>query len=230
MKRSIQLLIGLLFLIVAGLFFAKHSLKAEYNSIDTSNPYFSFNTIENLQFSHIKINGGNRNHVIVESGEQNKLLIDRSMGDLLAFRAESDTLYLDFDQNQTITNGSENQGGSPSQSVAYVQIKSIQSITGTNASIGIEIGETHHFESFISGNTNLEIISGGQKLKSVQIVSQGGSKFRFNKSGEILPLDFIGLNLSEESLAELYNIAPDSTFLELDPNSRISADATFFKQ
>ncbi len=229
MKQRIKLLVGLLVLIIAGLYGAKYSLKLKYDSIEKDNPYYAFKTIENLEFSHVKIQGGNRRHIIVEPGEQSNLLISSVIVDKVSYESKNDTLYLDFTDNVTITDGGENYWGDRNQSDVYIQAPLIESVTGHNASIGVDMGETNHFSGLISGNTNLDIMNAGKKLQTLQIESYGASKFRVNQNGEPTSIPYIGLNLNEESLAELYNIAPDSTFLKLDSTSRISADATFFK-
>ncbi len=229
MKRSIQLLTGLVLLIVAGLFYTKYQLKSQYNSIDKTDPYYAFEQITNLNYSHLKVIGGNRSNLTVESGETNTVYIKKGMDESISYEIKSDTLYIKYSESLTVeTTNHQNYSNERGYSSVIIQSNSIQSINGNNASIGVDLTNLPDFESKLYGSSILEIATFSSSLQNLVIASHDVSKIKLNSSGELSSLDYLKLELADQSIAELYNIEADSIVFELDDHSRISGDANIF--
>lgn len=229
MKRSTLLLSGLLLLILAGLFFSKYLLKLEYAASDKSDLFGAFNTVEDLDFSHVFITGGNKGHVYIEAGNENKLLIDKQQMEALTYSVKSDTLFIVFDPSYTFESTEmENYWGNREMAVLIIQGKNIKSLTANNASVGMDMSSADIFTGKLNGNTNLEITTLSNMLKELDIESHGVTKLRLNKAGQPANLTQLKLELFDESQTEIYQVRADSSAVQLHSNSRLSVDSSFF--
>lgn len=230
MKTSIKLLLALFVLIVAGLFYAKYDLKGQYNVLDKSDPYFGFETIDGLTFNHIKIEGGNISHLYIEPSETNSLLIEKQMLEIVTYEISADTLTISYPESYTIVeNSGRNYWGIRDRSSVIIRYNAVESILARDASIGMELKTQTTFKTQLFGNSNLELFTNEMALQELNIESYGHSQHRINSPTEINNLALLNLSLSDQSLAELYRISSDSVAIKLDSTSRISGDATFFK-
>jgi hypothetical protein len=230
MKPSIQLLLALVLLIIGGLFVTKYQLKQDYAAIDRTDPFYAFETTSDLNFSHINVSGGNYSQLIIEPGDNN-LYIEKSHGEGIEYHLASDTLYILFDENHTIeSNSRESRWANRSSALVIIQSDHLSSLVANNASIEIDLSNTSNFESSITGYSKLAILNEDESLKALHIESHDQSSIRINKEGNILALKELGLQLNDESIAEIYQTISDSAIFQLDSNSRISGDALFFKQ
>lgn len=229
MKRSTLLLSGLLLLILGGLFFSKYLLKLEYAAIDKSDLFGGFNRVDDLDFSHVFITGGNKGHVHIETGNENKLLIDKQKMESFTYSVKSDTLFIVFDPAYTFESAEmENYWGNREMAVLIIQGKTIKSLTATNASIGMDKNSADIFTGKLNGNTNLEITTVSNTSKEIDIESHGVTKLRLNRAGQPANIAQLKLELFDESQTEIYQVSADSSAVHLHSNSRLSVDSSFF--
>ena len=230
MKRSVLILLTLFLLISAALFGAKYNLAQEFEDIDRTNPYYAFEQINQPIFTHVKILGGNKRHITIEHGDENKLYIGKTIAEKLNYKVSSDTLIISFATDLTDDNSArKGQWGSKKHSSLIIQGNHIKSLYAKDASISIVLENTTHFSSQIEGYTNLTIEDSFGELDKLNIVASNKSNLRINQGGNNLNLSYFNIELHEECTAELYLVNSDSTIIDLDTNSRISADANFFK-
>ena len=231
MKTSIKLLLGLLLLIIGGLYYVKYDLKQHYKTLDTSDPYFGYEKMEGLVFSHIKIEGGNRSHVYIEPAETNRLLIEKEVSADISYTVVNDTLLISYSDAATQEGpGARNNWGSRERSSVIIEYTTVESIMATNASIGMEMTGQKRFETQLFGASNLELLTQQKALGTLSIESHDDSKHRINSTEGIMNFAFLNVALTDQSVAELYRISYDSSAIRLDSSSRLSADANFFKK
>lgn len=230
MKRSIQLLIGLFLLILGGLFFAKYELKKQYTAIDKENPYYSFDQYSNLEFNHLKVEGGNRSHLFVEPSTSNTLYISQDMKENVSYEIKNDTLIITYTDNYTLDPETEtNRWGSRHGATVIIQVNTLGSLVANNASIGVDLVKSTIFSTHLNGGSNLELINSDGSLNALFAVANEGSKMKLNERDGNSRLKLLDLSISDNSLVELYDIESDSNHLNLDETSRILAGANFFK-
>ncbi|MFT5819038.1 MAG: hypothetical protein ACI8ZM_000260 [Crocinitomix sp.] len=230
MKTSIKLLLGLILLIVCGLFYVKYDLKEQYKTLDTSDPFHEFEKTEGLVFSHVKVEGGNNSHLYIEPAATNRLLIDKRLLSDISYTVENDTLIINYSAAQTQEeNNGGNYWGTRERCSVIIEYTAVESIVATNASIGLEMSGQNLFKTQLFGSSNLELFTGQESLQTLSIESHGDSKHRINGREGINNLAFLNMALTDQSIAELYRISVDSSTILLDSTSRISADGNFFK-
>ncbi|NOQ71547.1 MAG: hypothetical protein GQ574_06075 [Crocinitomix sp.] len=231
MKTSIKLLLGLLLVIMGGLFYVKYDLKQQYKSLDTSDPYFGFEKTEGLQFSHIKIEGGNNSHLYIEPAATNRLLIEKGLLSDVSYSVVNDTLMINYSPTQTQNgDGTGNYWGTRERSSVIIEYATVESIVASNASIGMEMNGQKQFKTQLFGASNLELFTQQKTLEALSIEAHNDSKHRINNKDGVMNLVFLNVALTDQSMAELYRISFDSSAIRLDSTSRLSADANFFKK
>lgn len=230
MKTSIKLLLGLLLLIVGGLFYAKYELKQDYETLDFNDPFIGFEKISGLDFSHVNIVGGNRSHLYIEPADANNLLIEKGGLESITYEINNDTLQIVYSDSYTQDPTSNtNYWGTRERCSVIIQYNSVKSIVARDASIGMELDEQPAFKTHLYGMSNLELFTNLASLKELSIASHDNSKHRINSRDGIDKLAYLNIALTDQSLAELHRISVDSSNIQLDSSSRISADAHFFK-
>jgi len=185
MKLTSKILLVISFLMIAGLFASNLILKRQYDAIDKTDNYWTYNRVLEQPFLHLNITGGNGTNIYYEQNPKSSVRLLQEWvkyhGSRVKTYVKNDTLYLNFDY--TPANAFEKfwlQRASP------VRIFSPQllSVTGNNT----------HFEM-------LKL-----KQKSVTINMSGRSKFEIES---MYPeLDSITVTQSDSS-AVVVEMSPD---------------------
>jgi hypothetical protein len=101
MKLTTKILSFILLLIIAGLISSNMILKKQYDAIDKSDVYWTYNKVLEQPFKHLYITGGNDTHIFYEQSEKSSVRLlqewvsDRH-GEVKA-SIKHDTLFLTFD-------------------------------------------------------------------------------------------------------------------------------------
>src|SRR5690349_16954698 len=101
MKLTTRILLGILILMIAGLVVSNLVLKKQYNAIDKSDLYWTYNKVFDKPFKHLNITGGNGTNIYYEQNDRPSVRLSREWvayhhGSIKA-DVRNDTLFLNFD-------------------------------------------------------------------------------------------------------------------------------------
>src|SRR5207237_155381 len=100
MKFTSRILVMLLVVLLAGLLSSNMLLKKQYNGIDKSDLYWTYNKVLEQSFKYLKITGGNGTNIAFEQSAKPsvRLLQEwvRFHGGTIKAAVRNDTLYLNF--------------------------------------------------------------------------------------------------------------------------------------
>ncbi len=101
MKFTSRMLLLLLLVVLAGLFSSNMLLKKQYDQVDKSDLYWTYNKVLEQPFKYLKITGGNITNIAFEQSTKPsvRLLQEwvRYHGGEIKAHVSNDTLYIDFD-------------------------------------------------------------------------------------------------------------------------------------
>src|SRR6478752_4018306 len=101
MKFTSRILLMLLIVLLAGLLSSNMLLKKQYDQIDKSDLYWTYNRVLEQPFKYLKISGGNITNIAFEQSAKPsvRLLQEwvRFHGGKIKAEVKNDTLYLNFD-------------------------------------------------------------------------------------------------------------------------------------
>src|SRR5437762_7768839 len=185
MKFTTRILVLIFVLIIAGLLSSNMILKKQYNAIDKSDIYWTYNKVLEQPFKYLNITGGNETNIYYEpSAKPSVRLLQEWVkyhnGKIKA-SVRNDTLFIDFDYKPA--NPFEKFWLS---NAAPVRIFSpeLLSVTGNNT----------HFEM--------------QKLKQKSITVNMSGKSKFEVESMYPELDSINVSQSDSS-AVVFEMSPD---------------------
>jgi hypothetical protein len=185
MKLTSKILLLMILLMVAGLFSSNMILKKQYDAMDKTDNYWTYNKVLEQPFRHLHITGGNGTNIYYEQSSKPSVRLLQEwvkyQGGNVKTYVKNDTLYLNFDF--TPANSFEKFW---LRNAAPVRIFSPQllSVTGNN--------------------THLEMLK--LKQKNITINMSGRSKFEI----ESMYADLDSLNVSQsDSSAVVIEMSPD---------------------
>src|SRR5205085_3092383 len=101
MKFTSRMLLLLLLVVLAGLFSSNMLLKRQYDQVDKSDLYWTYNKVLEQPFKYLKISGGNITKIAFEQSANPsvRLLQEwvRFHGGEIKANVKNDTLYINFD-------------------------------------------------------------------------------------------------------------------------------------
>lgn len=183
MKRSLQILLFLFLVMIAGLLSANILLKKQYNALDKSDNYWTYIKVLEQPFHHLYITGGNDTHIFYEPARKSsvRLLQDwvNYHGGEVKASVKNDTLYLDFDY--VPANPFEKYW---LENAAPVRIFSpeLLSVTGHNINFEMHKLKQQNVTAIITGKSKFEVESMLTGLDSVRIYQSDSSAVKFEMS------------------------------------------------
>lgn len=101
MKLTSKILLVLLIVLIGGLLSSNIILKKEYNKVDKSDIYWTYEKVLEQQFKYLKITGGNITRIAFEQSPNYSVRIlqewKRYHGGEIKLHVTNDTLYINFD-------------------------------------------------------------------------------------------------------------------------------------
>jgi len=185
MKHTTRILLGLFILMIAGLVVSNLILKKQYNAIDKSDLYWTYNKVLEKPFKYLNITGGNGTNIFYEQSDKPSVRLSQEWvayhGGAVKADIRNDTLFLDF--NYIPPNLFEK---FYLQYAAPVRIFSPELI------------------SVIGVNTNFEM----QKLKQKSIAVNISGRSKFEVESMLPQMDSINVTQSDSS-SVVFEMSPD---------------------
>lgn len=101
MKFTSRMLLTMLVILIAGLFFSNFILKNEFDKADKTDNYWNYEKLLNQPFKYLKITGGNGTRIAYEQSQKCSVRIlqewERWHGGKINARVSNDTLLINFD-------------------------------------------------------------------------------------------------------------------------------------
>ncbi|HEU0063427.1 MAG TPA: hypothetical protein VFQ58_00285 [Flavisolibacter sp.] len=101
MKLTTRILLFIFIVMIAGLLLSNMVLKKQYNALDKSDVYWTYNKLLEQPFKYLNIKGGNETNIYYEQSDKPSVRLLQEWvtyhhGEINAF-VKSDTLFLNFD-------------------------------------------------------------------------------------------------------------------------------------
>jgi hypothetical protein len=183
MKLTTRILLGVFMLMIAGLVVSNLILKRQYNSIDKSDLYWTYNKVLDSPFKYLSITGGNGTNIFYEQSERPSVRLSQEWVAYHhgAIKADirNDTLFLNF--NYMPPNLFEK---FYLQYAAPVRIFSpeLLSVTGVNTNFEMQKLKQKSISVNISGKSKFEVESMFPEMDSINVTQSDSSSVVFEMS------------------------------------------------
>ncbi len=186
MKLSAKLLFTLLFLVMAGMLATNFVLKNEYDRIDKSNPYWTFEKMLEQPFRHLKIEGGNNNLVVFEPAPLASVRVDKKWigpeEENVRAEVRNDTLFIRIPFKYDPDDARYRSGR---QILARIFSPELLSIEGRNTALVMNKLDQASLDIRLSGKSTCTVESIRRSLDSVRIFQSDSTRLEFNMSPNI---------------------------------------------
>lgn len=185
MKFTSTILVALLVILLGGLLSSNIILKKEYDKVDKSDIFWTYDYVLKQPFRHLKIIGGNNTLIAFQQSHTSSVRIlgewKKYHGGQVKAWVKNDTLYVNFDY--TPANLFEKFW---LQTVTAVRIFSpeLLSIEGTNTNIELDKMNQKSFSVNITGRSRFEVESLRPSFDSLTISQKDSSTVIFEMSPE----------------------------------------------
>ncbi len=183
MKLTTRILIGFFIIVFASLLLSNMILKKQYDSLDKSDIYWTYNKVLEQPFKYLNITGGNGTNIYYEPSDKPsvRLLqewVNYQRGEVKA-AVKNDTLFLNFDF--VPANPYEK---FYLQNAAPVRIFSPQllSVTGNNTHFEMQKLKQKNITVNMRGKSSFEIESLYPEMDSVTVIESDSSAVKFEMS------------------------------------------------
>ena len=187
MKFTTRILALIFVLMIAGLLSSNMILKKQYDAMDKSDIYWTYDKVLEQPFKYLNINGGNETNIYYEPSPKPSVRLLQEWikyhhGEIKA-SVRNDTLYLNFDYK----------AASPFEKVwlrnsAPVRIFSpeLLSITGNNTHFEMQKIKQKSINISITGKSSFEVETMNKEMDSVNVYQRDSSEVVFEISPEYL--------------------------------------------
>ncbi|MDH7459721.1 hypothetical protein QEG73_00480 [Chitinophagaceae bacterium 26-R-25] len=183
MKLSSKILLATFLLMVAGVLSSNVILKKQYDQIDKSDIYWTYDKILERPFKHLKITGGNSTNIYYEQSEKPSVRLLREWvnyhGGHIKAEVKNDTLFLNFDY--VPGNGFEKFWLRSAEPVRIFSPE-LLSVTGCNTNFEMQKLRQKTMTVNMSGTSRFEIESLYPQMDSINITQQDSTKVVFEMS------------------------------------------------
>lgn len=183
MKISSKILLATFLLLIAAVLSSNMILKRQYDQIDKSDSYWTYDKILETPFKHLKITGGNGTNIYYEQNEKPSVRLSREWVNYHAghVKAEvkNDTLFLDF--GNPSLNGFEKFWLRNAEPVRLFSPE-LLSVTGKNTNFEMQKLRQKTITVNMSGHSQFEIESLWPEMDSINITQSDSTKVVFEMS------------------------------------------------
>ncbi|MBV4355915.1 GIN domain-containing protein [Pinibacter aurantiacus] len=183
MKLSSKILLATFLLMIAAVLSSNMILKKQYDQIDKSDIYWTYDKILESPFRHLKITGGNSTNIYYEQSEKPSVRVSRDWvnyhGGHIKAEVKNDTLFLSFDQSPA--NGFEKfwlQNAEP----VRIFSPELLSVTGNNTNFEMQKLRQKTLTVNMSGHSRFEVESLWPDMDSINITQRDSTKVVFEMS------------------------------------------------
>jgi hypothetical protein len=176
-------MIGMLLVIVAGLFFSNMILKKKYDRVDKSDLYWTYDRVLEQPFKYLKINGGNNTHIAFEQSADCSVRIlntwHRINENVVKTSVKDDTLFVSFNYV-----GKTREETDWWKYVTAVRIFSpgLLSVDGFDTDLGMFKLKQKSIKVSMSGRSKFEVESSIRHLDSLNISQKDSAEVVFEMS------------------------------------------------
>lgn len=183
MKFTTQMLVSIFVLLVAGTLLSNIVLKRQYDAIDKSDIFWTYNKILEQPFKYLDITGGNETNIFFERSNHPSVRILQEWandhGGHVKASVKNDTLFLDFDYVPgNIYEKVYLQNSAPVRIFA----PELLSVTGHNTNFEMHDARQKAITVHLSGRSRFEVESLYRDLDSINVTESDSSAVKFEMS------------------------------------------------
>lgn len=209
MKKSKKIIYALILVLFAGIVYNGSELKDQFDEIDKTDEYWEYPRQKALDFSHIRIEGGNRTYSSISPGTENKLYYKSEIESQFKYSVVNDTLIMEFNKDLFTPKVNQRQFRRYKVLITY---KDLKSVSTNNSYLDLGLDTMEKLKIKAGGFTTLKIDSNGAKLDTLNMEISGNAFTVFRDTDNPVEIDFFKGKLIDSSFADL-TIIKAKTFL-----------------
>jgi hypothetical protein len=187
MKVSSVILLVTFFLPVTALFASNYLLKKEYDKIDKSDIYWTYDYILQQPFKHLVVDGGNLSKIAYEPSKKSSVRVFKmwkttAMTGVTAV-VRHDTLFLHFPEEIPDPNEKQYLRWN---TMVRVFSPELLSVDGNNTNFGLYKLKQKNISINLSGKSKLEVESYLDNFDSIQVAARDSSEVVFEMSPDLI--------------------------------------------
>ncbi len=185
MKLSTIILLATFVLLLTTLFATNIILKKEYNRLDKSDSYWTYDKILEQPFQYLKIEGGNNSHIVYQQSASPSVRVSRNWtsfnkGSARIF-VKNDTLFLKFPTSIDVHDLGYLKWNTPFR----IFSPRLVSIDGLNTNFELQKLKQNNITINLKGRSRLEVESYQNHFDTIHITQQDSSEVIFEISPDL---------------------------------------------
>jgi len=183
MKFTSRMLLLLLLVVLAGLFSSNMLLKRQYDQVDKSDLYWTYNKVLEQPFKYLKITGGNITNIAFEQSTKPSVRLLQEWvvyhGGQVKANVHNDTLYINFDFKPS---NSYEKFWLQTQTPVRIFAPQLLSVDGINTNFEMFRLKQKSIHVSMTGKSNFEVESMLTTMDSIKVYQRDSSAVVFEMS------------------------------------------------
>jgi hypothetical protein len=239
MKLTSKILVTMLFLFMTGLFASNVLLKQEFEKVDKSDLYWSYNKILEEPFSHIKIEGGNVTNIAFEPSKNPSVRVSKTWltsrlakDKKIEATVKNDTLFLKFPNTYVDI---YDKRWLKWNTIVRIFSPQLLSVSGTDTKFEMFKMNQKSINVNLNGKSEFELESMTPQFDTLNVVLKDSSQVVFEMSpdyraSESFHVKRVDANLKDVSVLDVGHAQIDSLKLIIADSSAILLSGSTLKK
>ncbi len=218
MKKSKKIIYGLILVLFVGIIYNGFELKKQFDKIDKTDEYWEYPVQKALDFSHIRIEGGNRTYTNISPGTENKLFYKSEIETQFKYSVVNDTLIIEFEKDLFTPKVNQRQFRRYKIQITYNGLKSVS----TNDSyLDFDLETMEGLEIKTKGFTTLKIESNEARLDTLKMKMSENAFAIFRDTENPIEINFLKAKLTNSSFVDFTSIKAETFLPEISGKSEM---------
>lgn len=218
MKKSKKIIYGLILVLFVGIAYNGTVLKKQFDEIDKTDEYWEYPVQKALDFSHIRIEGGNRTYSNISPGTENKLFYRSEIETQFKYSVVNDTLIIKFEKDLFTPKVNQKQFRRYKILITY---KDLKSVSTNDSYLDFDIGTMEKLEIKTKGFTTLKIESNEAKLDTLKMEMSENAFAIFRDTENPIEINVLNVKLADTSFVDFTSIKAKRFFPEINGKSEM---------
>lgn len=221
MKPSNYILLALIAIVSLSLVASNYLMKAEYNKLDKSDPYYNYKTVLNQPFHHLQINGGNFAYTNFEPSEKygvRHVKFHQLELEKVIYKITNDTLFMSF-PDSVFKKENNRFYASFDYPVIIISAPNLKSINGNNCMLGFNKMNQAEYQIRLNGNSSATVKTRIAQIKDMHISLADSSNLNILKSDSLkenIGIENVLVNIKNNAAANFGHAKITHLNLQLD--------------
>ena len=217
MKKSRKIVFGLIVLLFIGISYNGYKLKRQFDIVDKTDDYWEYEEQNALNFSNIRINGGNKIYINIIPGSHSKLHYKDEIKSDFKYSVVDDTLIIDFNQDLFMAKVNQRRRRSYKMLITYKNLNSIL-FDDSYSDLGLK---SENLEITVKGFSTLKLAATNVSMDSLIISLSESAVATFRYDDNPIKINSLAVKLVDSTFMDIRSTRIESFLPEIFDKSEM---------